>query len=109
MNQLAPLKHILVDEFQDINNVRIRLLNKLHELTDSHLFIIGDPNQRIYGYERIKEGGSMSPWPYYADFNEIFNPTQFELYDNHRSYPAILNLASQILTLSPEHQHLIPY
>jgi RecQ family ATP-dependent DNA helicase len=108
MNQLAPLKHILVDEFQDINNVRIRLLNKLHELTDSHLFIIGDPNQSIYGYERIKEGGSMSPWPYYADFNEIFNPTQFELYDNHRSYPAILNLASQILTLPEEHQHLIP-
>jgi RecQ family ATP-dependent DNA helicase len=108
MNQLAPLKHILVDEFQDINNVRIRLLNKLHELTDSHLFIIGDPNQSIYGYERIKEGGSMSPWPYYADFNEIFSPTQFELYDNHRSYPAILNLASQILTLPEEHQHLIP-
>lgn len=108
MNQLAPLKHILVDEFQDINNVRIKLLNKLHELTDSHLFIIGDPNQSIYGYERIKEGGSMSPWPYYADFNEIFSPTQFELYDNHRSYPAILNLASQILTLPEEHQHLIP-
>ncbi|MFO1374756.1 MAG: UvrD-helicase domain-containing protein, partial [Agitococcus sp.] len=108
MNQLAPLKHILVDEFQDINNVRIRLLKKLHELTDSHLFIIGDPNQSIYGYERIKEGGSMSPWPYYADFNEIFAPTQFELYDNHRSYPAILNLASQILTLPEEHQHLIP-
>jgi ATP-dependent DNA helicase RecQ len=108
MNQLAPLKHILVDEFQDINNVRIRLLKKLHELTDSHLFIIGDPNQSIYGYERIKEGGSMSPWPYYADFNEIFDPTQFELYDNHRSYPAILSLASQILTHPEDHQHLIP-
>ncbi len=108
MNQLAPLKHILVDEFQDINNLRIRLLNKLHDLTDSHLFIIGDPNQSIYGYERIKEGGKMSPWPYYADFNGIFNPTQFELYDNHRSYPAILDLASQILTLPEEHQHLIP-
>ncbi|UPK70964.1 UvrD-helicase domain-containing protein [Chitinophaga filiformis] len=107
MNQLAPLKHILVDEFQDINNVRIRILNKLHELTDSHIFIIGDPNQSIYGYERIKEGGSMSPWPYYGDFNEIFNPTQFELYDNHRSYPAILNLANQVLTLPEEHQNLI--
>lgn len=108
MNQLAPLKHILVDEFQDITDVRIRLLKKLHELTGSHLFIIGDPNQSIYGYERIKEGGSMSPWPYYANFNELFNPSQFELYDNHRSYPAILNLASQILTLPAENQHFIP-
>jgi ATP-dependent DNA helicase RecQ len=50
----------------------------------------------------------MSPWPYYADFNEIFKPTQFELYENHRSYPTILNLASQLLTLPEEHQHLIP-
>jgi len=108
MNQLAPLKHILVDEFQDINNTRIRLLKKLYELTDSHLFIIGDPNQSIYGYERVNEGGRMSPWPYYADFNKIFSPIQFELYDNHRSYPAILNLASQILTLPEEHKHLIP-
>jgi len=108
MNQLAPLKHILVDEFQDINDVRIKLLNKLHQLTYSYLFIIGDPNQSIYGYDRIKEGGSMSPWPYYAKFDEIFNPSPFELYDNHRSYPEILNLASQILTLPEEHQHLIP-
>lgn len=108
MNQLAPLKHILVDEFQDINNVRIKLLNKLYELTDSRLFIIGDPNQSIYGYERLKEGGCMSPWPYYEDFNQIFQPTQFELYDNHRSYPAILKLASQILTLPAERKHLIP-
>ena len=108
MNQLAPLKHILVDEFQDINNIRINLLKKINELTDSHLFIIGDPNQSIYGYDRIKEGGSMSPWPYYEDFKQIFNPNQFELYDNHRSYPEILNLASQILSLPPEHQKLIP-
>lgn len=108
MNQLAPLKHILVDEFQDINEVRINLLSKLQEITNSQLFIIGDPNQSIYGYERIKEGGSLSPWPYYAKFNEIFNPTKFELYDNHRSYPEILNLASQILTLPVDHQHLLP-
>ena len=108
MNQLAPLRHILVDEFQDINNVRIKLLNKLHQLTDSFLFIIGDPNQSIYGYERIKEGGKMSPWPYYENFKEIFKPTSFELYKNHRSYPNILNLASQLLTLPTEHQHLIP-
>lgn len=108
MNQLAPLKHILVDEFQDINNVRISLLNKLHQLTDAHLFIIGDPNQSIYGYERIREGGRMSPWPYYASFNQIFAPKPFELYDNHRSYPDILTLAGQILALPEEHRHLIP-
>jgi RecQ family ATP-dependent DNA helicase len=108
MNQLAPLKHILVDEFQDINRVRIDLLKKLQELTDSFLFIIGDPNQSIYGYERVKDGGSMSPWPYYADFNKRFNPKIFELYKNHRSYPDILNLAAQIITQPAEYQYLMP-
>ena len=108
MNHLAPLKHILVDEFQDINNVRINLLNRMHDLTGAHLFIIGDPNQSIYGYERIKEGGNMSPWPYYENFRNIFKPTLFNLFDNRRSFPAILNLASKLLTLPEEHRHLIP-
>ena len=108
MNQIGSLKHILVDEFQDINRVRIDLLNKFHQLTNAYLFIIGDPNQSIYGYERIKEGGSMSPWPYYQNFNNIFAPKLFELYDNHRSYLKILNIASQMLSLPNELKHLMP-
>jgi RecQ family ATP-dependent DNA helicase len=108
LNHLAPLKHILVDEFQDINEARIRLLNKLNDLTGAYQFIIGDPNQSIYGYERIREGGSLSPWPYYNEFDNIFKPAKFNLFDNHRSYPDILKLASGILTLPRELAHLIP-
>ena len=104
MNQLSPLKHILVDEFQDINEVRMDLLFRLNELTKAFIFIIGDPNQSIYGYDR----GVMNPYYYYNDFKKKFSPTTFNLLDNHRSYPAILNLASQILTLPADHQHLIP-
>jgi len=104
MNQLAPLKHILVDEFQDINEVRMDILYRLNELTKAHLFIIGDPNQSIYGYDRKV----MNPYHYYKDFDNRFDPARFTLLDNHRSYPDILNLASQILTLPEEHQHLIP-
>ena len=104
MNQLAPLKHILVDEFQDIDEVRMDLLYCLNELTKAHLFIIGDPNQSIYGYSRKV----MDPYYYYNDFDNRFTPTKFTLLDNHRSYPEILTLASQILTLPEEHQHLIP-
>jgi RecQ family ATP-dependent DNA helicase len=103
-NQLAPLKHILVDEFQDIDEVRMDLLNKLNELTNAYLFIIGDPNQSIYGYARKV----MNPYHYYNDFDKLFNPQKFNLLNNHRSYPEILNIASQILTLPAEHQHLIP-
>lgn len=109
LNRLGKLKHILVDEFQDIDDVRIDILNELNKLTGNHLFIIGDPNQSIYGYDKVKKGGKMDPFYYYSLFQETFNnPQIFELYKNHRSYPEILNLASQILTLPAEHQHLIP-
>ena len=104
MNQLAPLKHILVDEFQDIDEIRMDLLCRMNDLTKAHLFIIGDPNQSIYGYSREV----MDPYYYYNDFDNRFNPTKFTLLDNHRSYPDILTFASQILTLPAEHQHLIP-
>jgi len=109
MNQIGNIRHILVDEFQDINNVRVALLKKLMELTNSYIFIIGDPNQSIYGYERIKDNnGSMSPWPYYKDFKTIFNPTEFTLIENHRSYPNILSEAAKLLNLPAELKHLIP-
>lgn len=93
MNQLSPLKHILVDEFQDINEVRMDILNKLTEITQAFLFIIGDPNQSIYGYDR----DYMDPYHYYEDFNERFTPKQFQLIRNHRSYPDILDIASKVL------------
>ncbi|SHK78531.1 ATP-dependent DNA helicase, RecQ family [Chitinophaga jiangningensis] len=107
MNRLAPLQHILVDEFQDINSVRVELLNRLQQLTHAKLFIIGDPNQSIYGYERVKAGKPMSPWPYYAEFNELFGPKLYELRNNHRSFPAILELASTVLDADKEHKELL--
>lgn len=108
MSQMSELKYILVDEFQDINNVRINLLEQLYKHTRAYLFIIGDPNQSIYGYERIKDGGEMGPWPYYTRFNKIFSPVLFYLNDNHRSYPDILHTASSMLSLNEEYRNLIP-
>lgn len=104
LNQLAPLKHILVDEFQDIDEVRMDLLYCLNNLTKAYLFIIGDPNQSIYGYSR----NVMNPSHYYNVFDARFNPLKFPLLDNHRSFQIILELASQILRLTDEQQNLIP-
>src|SRR5690606_11581476 len=63
-----------------------------------------DPNQSIYGYSRKV----MNPYHYYEEFDKNFNPAKFPLLDNHRSYPEILTLASQLLTLPEEHKYLIP-
>jgi RecQ family ATP-dependent DNA helicase len=106
-NRLPVIKHILIDEFQDINDVRIEILQefiKVYSKCNLKIFIIGDPNQSIYGYDRKY----LNPYVYYDKFNELFNPLQFSLRNNHRSYPLILSTASALLNLPEERQHLIP-
>ncbi len=46
----ARCKHLLVDEFQDINPSQYRLLRLLAPAEQADLFIIGDPDQAIYGF-----------------------------------------------------------
>lgn len=104
LNQLGKIKHILVDEFQDINDTRMDVLSMLTSLTGSKIFIIGDPNQSIYGYDRR----ITDPYHYYQQFNERFKPVEYSLVNNHRSYPDILTTASKVLNLSEEHKKLIP-
>jgi RecQ family ATP-dependent DNA helicase len=104
LNQLGKIKHILVDEFQDINDTRMDVLSMLTSLTESKIFIIGDPNQSIYGYDR----SVTDPYHYYAEFNRIFQPVEFSLVNNHRSYPDIISTASRILNLPEVHKKLIP-
>ncbi|UCB47436.1 MAG: UvrD-helicase domain-containing protein [Spirochaetota bacterium] len=41
---------IMVDEYQDINYAQYRMIQFLVHPEDSNLFVIGDPNQAIYGF-----------------------------------------------------------
>ena len=43
-------KHILVDEYQDTNPVQYELLNLLLQKENPNLYVVGDPNQAIYGF-----------------------------------------------------------
>lgn len=106
-NRLPVIKHILIDEFQDINDVRIEILQefiKVYSNCNLKIFIIGDPNQSIYGYDR----DFLNPYVYYKKFDDLFKPLHFNLINNHRSYPIILSTASALLNLPEERQHLIP-
>ena len=42
-------RHLLVDEFQDINDVQYQLVRAWSRGGES-LFVIGDPDQSIYGF-----------------------------------------------------------
>ena len=59
--------HILVDEFQDLNDLQGELIHYLWQPGKNRLFFVGDPKQSIYGFrganvqlfyryfERVKE------------------------------------------------------
>ncbi len=105
--KLGPIRYVFVDEFQDITEQRLHLLQRLAppalaglpkgDEAAVRICVIGDPNQSIYGYERVKEGGAMSPVPYYQAFEKSYAPTTRYLSNNYRSYPAILSEAAKIL------------
>ncbi|CAA6824818.1 MAG: ATP-dependent DNA helicase RecQ [uncultured Sulfurovum sp.] len=104
MNKMGKIKHILIDEFQDINDTRIKIIRKLNEHTDAHVFIIGDPNQSIYGYDR----DVMDSYYYYQKFDEIFEIKNepFSLIKNYRSFQDILKTSESFVIL-PEGEELI--
>ncbi|MCP4131801.1 MAG: UvrD-helicase domain-containing protein [bacterium] len=41
---------ILIDEYQDINAIQYRLIRFLAHEEDANIFVIGDPDQAIYGF-----------------------------------------------------------
>ena len=84
-------RYLLVDEFQDINPAQFRLV-KLWSRVGRELFVIGDPDQSIYGFrgadaecfEKLKEE--------YSDLEII------QLKENYRSSPQILNAALEMIS-----------
>lgn len=101
-NQLGVIKYVFVDEFQDITNERLELLKLIANPKNTFTTVIGDPNQSIYGYERVNEGGSRSPKDNYKKFASIYNPVELPLSRNYRSYPAILTLAEKVIAKNDE-------
>lgn len=83
--------HLLVDEFQDINELQLRLIEAWSAKAAS-LFIIGDPDQSIYGFRGSK-----------ADCFDIFlqqhpQAQTIGLTENYRSTQEILNCAQAFLS-----------
>jgi superfamily I DNA/RNA helicase len=78
--------HILVDEYQDINNLQVKLLQ---HLDPDNLFCVGDPRQSIYGWR-----GSRIQ--YILNFHEMFSDCRIvELIKNYRSTPEIVDIANK--------------
>ncbi len=107
-NQLGVIKYVFVDEFQDITGERLELLKLIANPVNTFTTVIGDPNQSIYGYERVNENGSRSPRDNYDKFASIYNPVILRIGDNFRSYPQILTAAERLLSYNQDTFDFVP-
>jgi len=84
-------QYILVDEFQDVNNLQVELVK--HLLTDkSQLFCVGDDWQSIYGFR----GSNVS---YIIDFEKHFPLSKiFKLNLNYRSTQHIVGASNEVIS-----------
>jgi DNA helicase-2/ATP-dependent DNA helicase PcrA len=83
-------RHLYVDEMQDVNAAQFRLLRAL-VADEPDLFVVGDPNQSVYGWNGADPG-------LLAELPELFSDTRvIRLDDNHRCTPAIVRLAAAAL------------
>lgn len=82
--------HLLVDEFQDSNAVQFDLLSAWMA-RGGNLFVIGDPDQAIYGFR-----GSDAQC--FDHLREGFAPVrEIRLKQNYRSTPEIVDLALRVI------------
>lgn len=83
-------RYILVDEFQDVNNLQVELIKLL--LTDStQLFCVGDDWQSIYGFR----GSNVS---YIVEFEKHFPDSKtIKLNLNYRSTQHIVGASNEVI------------
>ena len=86
-------QHILVDEFQDTNQLQYHLL-KLLVKPETKITVVGDPLQSIYGFR-----GSSSE--IFDTFRQDFSPLEIVLIDNYRNPGQIIKLSQSLFPDSP--------
>jgi DNA helicase-2/ATP-dependent DNA helicase PcrA len=84
-------EHLLVDEFQDVNKAQYEMVRLLAGASGQGLFVIGDPDQAIYGFRG-------SDRRFFLRFTEDYpSAQQVRLDRNYRSPAPILKAAAEVL------------
>lgn len=87
----TQFQYLLVDEFQDINPVQYELL-KVWNQNGRELFVIGDPDQSIYGFRGSDAGCFLRLKEDYPQVHTV------RLGENYRSAPAVVESALSLIS-----------
>jgi superfamily I DNA/RNA helicase len=91
--------YLLVDEFQDVNAVQYRLVKALAG-DGRGLFVIGDPDQAIYGFRGADPG-------YFHALRQDFPLVRmYQLATNYRSTQTIVRAAAAVIAANRDRQPL---
>ena len=82
-------RYLLVDEFQDINPAQQRLI-RIWSRSGRELFVIGDPDQAIYGFR------GADPFCFERLAAENSDLEMIRLKENYRSSPQIIHAAAAL-------------
>jgi len=84
-------RYVCVDEFQDVNKAQYEMVRLLAGGDGGSLFVIGDPDQAIYGFRG-------ADWRFFEHIKEDYpSASEVLLTSNYRSRPTILKAAQLVL------------
>lgn len=90
------IRYVMVDEYQDINNVQYEWLKLLTNPETNNICCVGDDDQSIYGW-RGAQISNILKFP-----NEFSNTRIIKLEQNYRSTGHILSAASSLISNNRE-------
>ena len=90
------IKYILVDEFQDINDVQFNLISLLMN-EETSLYVVGDPDQTIYTWRGANNKIILNLEESLKDINPNAELETIYLNRNYRSTKNILDAANRLI------------
>lgn len=89
-------KYILVDEFQDCDDLQIEFLKLMTEWEENSLFAVGDEDQCIYSFRGSKP-------EYMVSFDKTFKSAKkYYLHINYRSNKNIIESSKKVISFNKE-------